>query len=318
MNRTAENLFWVGRYLERAENNTRFIDVNYHLRHEFKNNGNEYMWERLISLFGDIHAFKEHFEHANETTTLQYLTFDKTNGNSLFSCIQYCRNNIRALRQLLPCDIWDIINEFYLWFNEQDIHKLMMQSPHMFYRRTRDWYSLLNGTASSTMVRNQEWYFIEAGKYLERAENSIRILHNIYSNFAKDTLSLSKQNKYNRLIGLLKAVGGYEAFRKIYADNVTFAKVIEFLILDPAFPRSVRYSLSSLEICLSKIHQEDFSFDILAEKAIDLVEKLKSAFTGYHGENYDSIGLDLIFNMQESINHLSLEIKKTFFQGEFV
>jgi uncharacterized alpha-E superfamily protein len=318
MNRTAENLFWIGRYLERAENYTRLIDVNYHMRHELKSPDNEYLWERLIASIGDIHFFKEHFEHANETTALQFLTFEPINQNSLFSCIYFVRNNMRALRQLLPGELWDIMNEFYLWLNEQNLSSMMMQSPYNFFQHSKECLSLFNGTAYSTMVRNHEWNFFQSGKFLESAENTVRILQSIYSNFTKDSLLLCNHAKYNRLIVLLKSVGGYEAFRKVYADDVTLANVIEFLILNPIFPRSVRYSLSNVETFLMKIKKQDYQFDLLAEKAIELVIKLKQTLAGLEGENYESVGLGLILDMLESINRLGVIITKTFFQEEFV
>lgn len=318
MNRTAETLFWTGRYLERVESHTSFIDVNYHMRHVLLNHQDECKWERLIASISDIHLFKEHFEQANETTALQFLTFEKYNQNSIFSCVSYIRNNIRTLRQLLPSELWDSINGFYLWLKEQDISKLMMQSPHIFYQRIKEWIYLFNGVAESTMVRNQVWYFIQAGKFFERAENSMRILHRFYVNFIND-YPYNNQDNYQRLMILLKSASGYEAFRKLYANQVTFAKVIEFLISHPTFPHSVRYSLSSMEQCLMKIKQQDYPFNIIAGEAIDFVEIIKANLSNLHEHEQDySVELHLFHEMLESINRLGLEVSETFFQGEIV
>lgn len=317
MNRTAENLFWIGRYLERAENHTRLIDVNFHTRHVLIDNGEKCKWERLIATIGSHELFSEQFDHANEATALQFLTFEQTNPNSLFSCVCFMRNNVRALRQMLPSELWDIMNGFYLWLKEQDISQLMMQSPYMFYQRLREWISLINGTADTTMDRDLVWNFIQAGKFFERAENILRILHS-YLHCTKDMLSHSSHDNYARLSALLKSAGAFEAYRKHYADDVTLAKVIEFLISDATFPHSVKYSLSALENDLAAIKQQDYQFDLLAEIAIGVVAKMKSILADLHGENDYLIGLQLIQDMLESINRLGVEISETFFQEEFV
>lgn len=320
MNRSAELLFWVGRYIERAENHTRLIDVNYHMRHELKGTEDEqtYIWERLVAAIGDVHLFKSQYTSINENSVLQFLTFDQQHPNSIFSCTQQTRNNMRALRQLLPCELWDSINSFYLWLQDQKMGSMMVDSPHLFYQRIREWVSLFNGVADSIMVRELEWNFIQAGKFLERVENTVRILHAFYTNFIQDGFCFQDQNQYNRMMVLLKSVGGYEAFRKIHADNVTFAKVTEFLILNPAFPRSVHFALTSLESSLNSIKQQNYDFAILSDQGINFVAKIKDLLSGLDQGVPKNNGLDLLKEMLLSCNHLGYEITKTFFQEESV
>lgn len=318
MNRTAEALFWIGRYMERAENHTRLMNVNYHMRQILIENEKECNWERLISSIGDIHLFRDLFEQANEETALQFLTFASMNENSLFACVSNARNNVRTLRQLLPSEVWESMNGFYLWLQEQNITKMMAQSPYFFFQRVNEWLSIFNGTADSTMVRDHTWHFIQAGKFFERAENSMRVLDSFYLYCTKDSSSFTHQANYNRFIILLKSAGGYEAFRKVYADNVTFAKVIEFLISDPTFPHSVKFSLASMETYLTSIKQQDYQFHILAEKATDFVKEVDKNMSNLHADQNNSKSLKLIHEMLESINHLGFEISKTFFQEEFV
>ncbi|MCM3729667.1 alpha-E domain-containing protein [Neobacillus cucumis] len=317
MNRCAELLFWVGRYMERAENHTRLIDVNYHMRHELKgiDNNQDYIWERLVSAIGDVDLFKTRHLDINETSVLEFLTFDRRHANSIFSCIQQTRTNMRALRQLLPSELWDTINDFFLWLKEQTVNTVMIQSPHMFYQRVREWISLFNGIAESVMVRGMEWNFIQAGKYLERAENTVRILHSIFTNFIKDGFPYRDKDHYNRMIVLLKSVGGYEAFRKLQADEVTFTKVTEFMMLNPGFPRSVHFALTSLDSCLNTIKQQDYHFAILSDQAIQLTAQIKATLAGGHPE-FD--GLVPLNDMLISCHQLGIDISKTFFQEETI
>lgn len=317
MNRCAELIFWVGRYLERIENHTRLIDVNYHLRHELKRNETEqdYNWERLVDAIGCVDIFNRKYETINEKTALHFLTFDKTNKNSIFSCVQQTRTNIRVLRQYLPNELWDIINSLYLWLKEQDIDSVMRQSPYLFYQQIRERLTIFNGTVDSTMVRNQEWNFIQAGKNLERAENILRTLNTIYLNFIEDGSLSRDNNNYNRVFALLKSVGGYEGFRKFYANNVTFENVIEFLILNSTFPRSVHFALTALEANLQSIKQKDYNFSFLSNQEIELTVKMKEIREGVREDLYE---LDLLRQMLQSCHQLDDTISKTFFQEKYV
>lgn len=126
MNRFAELLFWAGRYMERANHHARLIDVHYHMRHElYGHQEREYVWERLVELTGDIKRFEELYSNinagTNELTVLHYVTFERSNCNSILSCVQQARNNIRTLRQLVPAELWDIANAFYLWLKDQNV-----------------------------------------------------------------------------------------------------------------------------------------------------------------------------------------------------
>lgn len=317
INRTAESLFWIGRYLERVENHSRLIDVNYHTRHFLMDSGESCEWERLITSIGDLNLFKQCFEEANEKTALQFLTFDQRNPNSLVSIVRQIRNNVRTLRQLLPSELWEDINGFYLWLNEQDFNQMLIGSPYMFFQRIRGWLAQIRGTADSAMVRDLVWNFVQAGKFFERAENLLRNMHS-YLDFTKDAVSLDHQANYSRLMILLKSAGGYEPYRKLYADNVTLAKVIEFLISNNKYPYSVKYALNSLEKNLTTIKQQDYQFDLLAERAIDVVAKIHSVLADLQRKNEVLIGLKLIQAMLESVNKLGAEISNTFFQEEFV
>lgn len=311
MNRFAQLLFWAGRYMERAENHARLLDVHYHMRHEIRGNqyDQDYVWEKLVSAVGDASGFKANHAIANELTALHFLTFESSNSNSIYSLIQQTRSNIRTVRQLLPGELWEIVNSFYLWLKDQDVQKVMLQSPYMFYQRVREWVLLFNGAADSMMIREQEWNFIQAGKYLERTVNTARILHNISANLLNDSDYIQDQNNYHRMILLLKSVGGYEAFRKFHANDVTFAKVLAFLLLNPGFPRSIHFALTSLESYLKEIKQKDYDYTLLSVKSI--LAGLDDRHSG-HG------GSDLLHDLLRSCNQLGDSISKTFFQEEIV
>lgn len=314
MNRTAESLFWIGRYLERSKNHARLIDVHYHERSALKDRQDHCIWERLISSIGDRQLFNEMFHDVDDPSALTFFSFSEENPNSLVSCVTNARNNVRALRQLLPSELWDRINGLYLWLNEQDMGSLMAQSPYMFYQKVREWLSLISGTADAVMMRDLIWNFIQTGNFFERVENLLRNLY-VSLTFTKDCPTQDHAANYNNLIILLKSAGGYEAYRKLYADRVTLAKVIDFLLLDARFPYSVKYSLSSLEFYVNRIKEQDERFEKLLEKSREVFSNIHTTLDGVAG---DSVRLELMKDMLESINRLGLEIANTFFQEGFV
>ncbi|MGO4110439.1 alpha-E domain-containing protein [Paenibacillus sp. YAF4_2] len=246
INRYAELLLLIGRLLERADNYSRIINVYYSMRDELVEEEQGYTWERLVAAVGDIEEFKRVQPQASERAVLHYLTFERSNEDSIFSCVQQARTHIRTLRPMLPVELWDIINSFYLWLKEQEVNKMMPQSPYMFYKRVNEWLSMFNGAADSTMVRGQSWNLLQSGKFLERLNGTVRIIHATYGNLLRDTKQLNEEARYNRFLVLLKSCGGYEAFRKFHAQDVRLAEVTEFLLRNAEFPRSVRFAIDSL------------------------------------------------------------------------
>lgn len=319
MNRTAEALFWIGRYMERIENHTRLIDVNYHMRDEWNDrDGDEYMWERLAGTIGDLSLFKRRYADVTEMAVLHFLIFDQEHNNSIFSCIRQARQNIRSLRQLLPGELWEIANAFYLWMGEENMDKVMLQSPHMFYQRVREWVALFNGAAESMMVREREWYFIQSGKHLERTENTLRVLYSVYTALKREGSALTAGEVYNRMLILLKSVSGYEAFRKFHADKVTCPKVTKFVMLNVRFPRSVTFSLSSLETALQAIQTEDCQFESLLHDSAAIAATLREMLVLCNNKLPQDDILTAVGSMLALCDQLGSTISKTFFQEEFV
>ncbi len=321
MNRTAEALFWIGRYMERVENHTRLMDVKYHMRHELKGNDGderEYMWERLVAAIGDISLFKQCYPTVKETSVLHFLMFDQSHNNSIFSCIRQVRQNLRSLRQLLPGELWEVANAFYLWMGEQNMEKVMLRSPHSFYQRVREWVALFNGVADSTMVREREWHFIQSGKNLERAENTLRVLQSVYTTLNREGSVLTSSDIYNRMIILLKSVSGYEAFRKFYADEVVCAKVTKFMMLNTVFPRSVMFAVTSLGTSLTAIQSQDYQFESLLNESKAITEELRETLTRCNNGLSQRDILEEIDSMLLLCDRLGYAISKTFFQEEFV
>lgn len=249
LNRTAEALFWIGRYMERAENHARLIDVYYHLQQdEFMDDNNlgdeNFKWIRIVDALGSRQAFEQSYKAYTEQAVLYYTTLDRDNTNALVSCVSHARNNLRTLREQAPTEMWDVMNSFYLWLREQHVDGLLHESPHQFLAQVKNWTNMFYGVSHSVMSRQNEWYFIECGRYLERAENTLRILQTVEDMGCRSIPS--QVECYPYLQAVLKSLSGYQTYRRNYADNINIPCILEFVLLNPIFPRSIHFSFHQL------------------------------------------------------------------------
>ncbi|MFD0692637.1 alpha-E domain-containing protein [Paenibacillus sp. GCM10027628] len=308
MGRTAEALFWIGRYAERTENHARLIDVYYHIREE-KEIGGGQSWSRLIDTIGDRTVFTEQYGSFTEQNVLQYITLDKNNANSLLACTNHVRANLRNIREKMPGELWDILNSLYLWLKEKEVRDITADSPHLFYRYIRDSLSMFQGSATSVMPRENEWYFIEAGRYLERAENLLRLLQSLCNDYAREELC-----SYPLMLAVLKSVSGYETYRRQYADTVSLGHIVRFLMLSESFPRSVSYSFSTLESSLCSIEEDEPDLNAALQKLAKLAGKVKATLACMDEDDILSGKLELTLHaLLESCSQLGVRMSKIFF-----
>lgn len=182
LSRVAESLYWIGRYVERAEDTARITDVNYHHTLEIGALGEgearrRRHWEALLGIVGDSQRFFAEHGEATEDTVPPYLTFDTKNSNSIISCVARARENARTLRHEIDSEMWEVLNRFYLEL--QGLHEggetpIGAENAHLFYQSVKEFSHLFQGYTDSTMPREEGWYFLQAGKFLERAEKTAR------------------------------------------------------------------------------------------------------------------------------------------------
>ncbi|WP_310550047.1 alpha-E domain-containing protein [Paenibacillus glufosinatiresistens] len=314
LNRNAEALFWIGRYMERAENHARLIDVHYHIQQEedFTEEGSR--WSRLIDALGARSDYLKQFDSFSEGDVLAFITLDLGNANSIFSCVHQARNNLRTLRQQLPSELWDIANSFNLWLEERSVADIM-NGPHAFYQEVKERAATFMGAEMSVMLRGNEWRMIESGRFLERAENTVRILTDVTGYCGgKDPNAI-----YPRLQAVLKSVSGYQAFRKYYADAVSSECILEFLIMNGAFPRSVRYAFRMLEEHLNGLELETEGRSAGSERVIRQTGKLRAQLDYMEKEDLEPERVDgVLAAMMNAIARLGRTVEGAFFRHEGV
>ncbi len=256
LSRVADSLFWLSRYVERAENTARILDVNLQVTLDSEHSGPEderLDWQPILATLEDLAKFKTHFGEINAENVCEFVTFTPENSNSIRSCVAAARENARTVRDYISSEMWERLNAVWLWMESKPAHDLCRSSGIEFYRSVVDYSHQFQGTTNATLTQNEGWNFIQLGKFLERADSASRILDLKYH------ILLPKGEKVGGAIdtvqwqAVLKSCSAFEAYRKLYCSQVEPWKVAEFIILQDNFPRSVSFCVKAIDAALHRI-----------------------------------------------------------------
>ncbi len=270
LSRIAENLYWIGRYIERAENTARLLDVNYHAIVEApvvpgaKGIVTE-QWAPLLALTGDEAAFREHFDRADGQTVPQWLAFHLQNSSSIRASLARAREDARGLRERISLEMWETLNRAYLQLCFSTERVLEEDGLHEYCVAAREASHLFFGIAHATLPRDLGWYFLLAGQHLERADNVLRLLQ-VRQRQGAGQEPVARGLENHRGMALLKSVSAYEAFRKRHHAALEARRIAAFLLLDPDFPRSVRHNLAALHETLRSVEQRNPGASVAATR----------------------------------------------------
>lgn len=313
LNRVADSLFWIGRYMERAENHTRLINTLFHLQSSQAKRSDIRHWEHLLRLIGNESHFLDSYHEVNEMNVLQYVTLRADNQNSIRSCIHIARNNMRQLRERMPSECWDMLNSLYLWINEQTANDIVAETPYIFYKKIQEMLSAFQGMLQAMMMRDKEWQFINCGKFLERADNGLRMMQAIHFT----SMMQDRKLDYPSMLALLRAVNGYESYRRVYSERINLQTVVEFLLLHPAFPRSTFYALESLESHLRKLIQSQNNGMFQHNKVLSHVNKTRAELSCLDKSQFAETQLGVhLHELIRSCDEIGLMINRHFFLEE--
>lgn len=252
LSRVANTLYWMMRYVERADNLARLIDVNEQLLLDFERLDSERLsgfWKPIILSTGDESAFSELYDEASSDNVISFLTEDTRNPNSIFSCIGSARENARTIRDQLSDELWEEINALYLFTKSDEAVGMLEENPPHFYENVRRSSMTVFGISASTTARDSVWDFKSLGRYIERADKTTRFL-DISTYFPKG-IEMSSPGVLH-WSAILSSCGAMGAFRGT-ALEINSRTVMEFLLFSPDFPRSVRYCIDQLDITLHRI-----------------------------------------------------------------
>ncbi|MDZ7693724.1 MAG: alpha-E domain-containing protein [Balneolaceae bacterium] len=311
LSRVANSIYWLGRYLERSENYARFIDVNYNLTLDLPPDTKE-QWRPLVTVTGDIDLYTQNYHDFDRHNAIYFLAFDENNPNSLFSSISKARENARTVREKLTKESWEKLNETYLFVKDGAQNEIWKQEdPREFFQDMKYKIQLLYGIEDNSVARTEEWYFRQLGQFLERADKTSRILDVKYHILLPSPDEIGSTLDILQWMALLKSVSAFNTYRRVHG-NIEPSGVVEFLVLNKYFPRSIFFCLSEAEQCLYKISDSSGKgFNNSAEKKIG---SLRSQLEYHDVSDVINYGLhEYLDELQLNINEISNAIHENFF-----
>lgn len=308
LSRVAESIYWMCRYIERAENVARVVNVNWHLTLDASS---EPQWGPLISIMADEEYFKERYESVTQANVMRFLACDRTYPNSIYNCLRQARENARSIREIIPSEIWEHVNIFYQQVEAATQSSDILQSPHEFLGMVVKGSNEFIGRSYTTMMHDEGWHFSRAARMLERADKTSRILDVKYFYLLPKIDDVGSSLDNIQWSALLRSASALTAYRQHYGP-ITPPNVVDLLLLGYGFPRSVKYCVDRLQISIAYISGSPpglYTND--AERCCD---RLRSKLACARVEDIIDLGLhEFVDSLQVQLNDVGDAIQKQFF-----
>ncbi len=248
LSRVADHLYWMSRYIERAEHTARLLDVSLQqleLAAASTTQRTQALCDSLKVVLDD-----EIVQHPYQLAIT--LTFDANLPESVMSAISVARENARQVREQMSSEMWEQINRLYLSVRNAGADESWYSEPHQLYKAVKEGVHLFQGITDATMSYNEGWQFIQVGRYLERASSTVALL-DVHYHTMSYTAPREASLIYLDWVALLKSVTAFEAYCHVYSPDVQSSRVAEFLLLNAEFPRSVRFAIDAVQHALASI-----------------------------------------------------------------
>ena len=255
LSRTADHLFWLARYMERAENTARMLDVNYQTSllpqsPEVAEQG----WRALLSISELSQDYQDRYGEIDAKRVKDFIVRDERNPSSIISCLRAARENARAVRGALTTEAWETTNQTWLEFKRLIADGLLLRDPSALFEWVKFRSHLSRGVTVGTMLQDEAFNFLRIGSFLERADNTARLL-DVKFQAPEGGVGSSAYDFYH-WSAILRSVSAFEIYRKVYSNVIQPEKVAELLILRSNMPRSLAHCLSRLVDNLDRVANE--------------------------------------------------------------
>ncbi len=261
LSRVANLIYWIARQLERAENTARIVEVNAALVLDLQarqDADDPRAWEPLVFVTGSDEKFHELYgEKVTERAVVEFMLFDKRNPSSVLSCVSIARENARCIRDQLSAELWETINTFYLRLKDDDFTRYAQLGAADYLAWIKTQTQLFHGVADAMLPRTDGWWFYDLGRHLERADNTTRILDIKYYMILPSVQAVGSALDMVQWASVLRSCSAFDAFRRSRRGDLDLVSVVDYLLRDETFPRSVLYSLAEAEQCLVRIGPGD-------------------------------------------------------------
>ena len=311
LSRVANSIYWMSRYLERADNVARFADVNFHLMLDLSLDRDSTQWYPLVATSGDDDTFNKRYSTADERSVLKFLTFDDKNPNSILQCIFRARENARTVREIIPVEMWEKINELY-HLTQAHSRKRSLEDLYDYYMQVRQSGHLFTGLMYNTMSRYSGWQFAHVGQMLERADKTARLLDVKYFILLPRGEIVDSAFDAVQWGAVLKSVNALEMYRQQF-HSINYRDVTHFLLFSQAFPRSVVHCLDSAAHALTTLGHGGHGD---GSQAAQEMERLTRMMHNSDAAHIIATGLhEFIDDFQANLNVVDEAINTSFFAG---
>ncbi len=305
LSRVANNIYWMARYIERAENTARLIHVNTHLLLDLPRRV-RLGWEPIILITGDTAVFYTHFQEADERSVIRYMVSSPHNPNSLLGTLASARENARTSRDLIPREAWEQINGLYLWIKHENQRALVHRTRYEFLNDVILGAQTITGLLAGTMAQDGGYDFLRIGRNLERADMTSRIIDVRSATLLPDIDGVLTPFENIQWMSVLKSLSAYQVYRRIMRIRVGRPDVLRFLLRERTFPRSFYHAICEAEASLMRLPRN--------ERPLQALQRLKRKVTRARPETMSQEALhEFIDELQLGLIDLSDHIGATYF-----
>jgi uncharacterized alpha-E superfamily protein len=311
LSRVADSIYWMSRYIERAENVSRFVDVNLNLMLDFPG-GSGQQWKPLVDISGDTEDFAERYGDATERSVIRFLTFDTKNPNSILSCVRTARENARSVREIISSSMWEHLNQSYLMLTAA-ARRGEIRDPHELFSSVRTASHTFIGVTDATMTHNEAWHFCRLGRQLERADKTSRILDVKYFLLLPKVDDIGTTVDDVQWAAVLRSASAFEMYHKRHG-RIAPSRIVEFLLLDYDFPRAIHHSLKAAR---ESVHAITGTPAAMFRSPVEqLLGLLCSELAYAQVDEIIATGLhEYLDGLQTKMNQIGAHIQDTFFSG---
>jgi uncharacterized alpha-E superfamily protein len=303
LSRVAENLYWIGRYIERAESTARLINVNTNLLLDLPRSV-EAGWTPLVAITGSLEAYEEKFDNFDERTVVRFLVSDPQNPASILASLMAARENVRTARDAVPREAWEYINGLYLFSRDHQPGGLSKRGRYAYLGRIIAGTQALTGLLLGNMTHDEGYQFVRLGRLIERADMTTRIIDVRSNSLLPDVDSNLLPFETIQWISVLKSLSAYQAYRLKRQTRVRRADALDFLLKSPEFPRAVNCCVVQCEQTVAPLPNHDETLQSLngVKRRLELVnsEELANSQAALH-HFVDEIQLGLV-GVHEVVN----------------
>jgi uncharacterized alpha-E superfamily protein len=254
LSRTADHLFWLSRYIERAENTARMLDIVYQTSLQPQSaEESEQSWRSLVSISELNSLYNAKYARIDSRSVMDFMVADENNQSSIFNCLRAARENARAVRGALTTEVWETMNQTWLEFRRLLRDGLLTRDPSALFEWVKYRSHLSRGVTVGTMLQDEAFHFIRIGSFLERADNTARLLDVKFYRQEEIADERDDARDFYYWSAVLRSVSGFEIYRKVYSNVIQPEKVAELLILRQDMPRSLSHCITRMLANLKRV-----------------------------------------------------------------